>query len=95
MREILYYNTYKKDLKLVIKQISSEKWGIEKINEVVSMLQTQDILPQSLKDHNLWGEYQGFRECHIYGDLVIVYKRDGKELYLRRIGRHQDLFKNY
>lgn len=38
MREILYYNTYKKDLKLVIKQISSEKWGIEKINEVVSIL---------------------------------------------------------
>ena len=95
MRNIVIHNNYKKDFKLVKRQISSEKWGIEKIREVVLMLQTQDILPQSLNDHNLWGEYQGFRECHIYGDLVIVYKRDDKELYLRRIGRHQDLFKNY
>ena len=95
MRNIVIHNNYKKDFKLVKRQISSEKWGIEKIREVVLMLQTQDILPQSLNDHNLWGEYQGFRECHIYGDLVIVYKRDDKELHLRRIGRHQDLFKNY
>ena len=95
MRNIVIHNNYKKDFKLVKRQISSEKWGIEKIREVVLMLQTQDILPQSLNDHNLWGEYQGFRECHIYGDLVIVYKRDDKELHLRRIGRHQDLFKDY
>ena len=95
MRNIVIHNNYKKDFKLVKRQISSEKWGIEKIREVVLMLRTQDILPQSLNDHNLWGEYQGFRECHIYGDLVIVYKRDDKELHLRRIGRHQDLFKDY
>ena len=95
MRKVFTYKGYRKDMKLVIKQISSEKWGIEKINEVVSILQTQNILPQSLNDHPLWGNYKGFRECHIYGDLVIVYKRDDKELHLRRIGRHQDLFRNY
>ncbi len=95
MRNIVIHNNYKKDFKLVKRQISSEKWGIEKIREVVSTLQTADILPPHLDDHSLWGDYQGFRECHIYGDLVIVYKRDDKELHLRRIGRHQDLFKNY
>lgn len=95
MRNIVIHNNYKKDFKLVKRQISSEKWGIEKIREVVSILQTADILPPHLDDHPLWGEYQGFRECHIYGDLVIVYKRDDKELHLRRIGRHQDLFKDY
>ena len=95
MRNIVIHNNYKKDFKLVKRQISSEKWGIEKIREVVSILQTADILPPHLDDHTLLGDYKGFRECHIYGDLVIVYKRDDKELYLRRIGRHQDLFKNY
>lgn len=95
MREIIYYNTYKKDLKLIEKQVSSKKWDEEKIDEVVSILQTQNILPQNLNDHPLWGNYKGFRECHIYGDLVIVYKRNDKELHLYKIGRHQDLFKDY
>ncbi|EOU2166865.1 hypothetical protein ACNS8Z_002075 [Campylobacter coli] len=31
----------------------------------------------------------------MFGDLVIIYKRDDKILSLYRIGRHQDLFKKY
>lgn len=50
MRNIVIHNNYKKDFKLVKRQISSEKWGIEKIREVVSILQTADILPP-----HLWG----------------------------------------
>ncbi|MGX2972061.1 type II toxin-antitoxin system RelE/ParE family toxin [Helicobacter sp. T3_23-1059] len=95
MREIFYYNTYKKDLKLVKKQSSSKGWDLDKIDEVVLILQTSDTLPPNLQDHNLLGIYKDFRECHIYGDLVIVYTRNETELHLRRIGRHQDLFKDY
>lgn len=80
-------------MKLVKKQRSSKGWDLEKIDEVVSLLQTNDILPPHLQDHNLLGIYKDFRECHIYGDLVIVYTRNDKELHLRRIGR--DLFKDY
>lgn len=91
MREIHFQNTYLKDFKLVKKQ----GWDLEKIKEVVVTLQTCDILEPKLKDHALLGEYKDFRECHIFGDLVIVYKRDKQTLTLYRIGRHQDLFKNY
>ncbi|MGX3010019.1 type II toxin-antitoxin system RelE/ParE family toxin [Helicobacter sp. 23-1044] len=91
MREIHFQNTYEKDFKLVKKQ----GWNLEKIKSVVIQLQTCDILEPQLKDHALLGTYSGYRECHIYGDLVIVYKRDKETLVLYRIGRHQDLFKNY
>ena len=54
-----------------------------------------EILRPELKDHALISGFKGFRECHIYADLVVIYKRDDKTLTLYRIGRHQDLFKKY
>ena len=95
MRNIIPYNTYKKDFKLVKKQLSSEKWDINKIREAILHLQGSDILPKELLDHPLFGDYKDFREIHIYGDLCIVYQRNDKELHLRRIGRHQDIFRGY
>ena len=95
MRKILYYNNYKKDLKLVKKQSTSKGWDLNEIDNAVSHLQNSDILPKELLDHALFGDYKDFREIHIYGDLVIVYQRNDKELHLRRIGRHQNLFKGY
>ena len=95
MRKIFTYKGYRKDFKLLEKRISSTGWDLDKINKAVSHLQNSDILPRELLDHALVGDYKDFREIHIHGDLVIVYKRDDKELHLRRIGRHQDLFKGY
>ena len=89
--EIKYTNTYKKDMRLVIKQA----WNLESVHKVVEQLQTCEILDERLNDHALKGDFKGFRDCHIFGDLVIVYKRDKEILTLYRIGRHQDLFKGY
>lgn len=91
MREIHFENTYIKDFKLVKKQ----GWNLEKIKSVVLQLQTCEILDERLNDHSLKGDFKGFRECHIFGDLVVIYTRDKEILTLYRIGRHQDLFKNY
>lgn len=91
MRTLDINKTYRKDLKGVLKQ----GWDAEKINNVVLELLANDILSSSLKDHPLKGDLKDFRECHIFGDLVIIYKRNDTELHLYRIGRHQDLFKNY
>ncbi len=65
MRTIAIKNTYKKCLKLVLKQ----GWDIDAIESVVSQLLNDDILDPKLRDHALLGEYKDFRECHIYGDL--------------------------
>lgn len=91
MRTIDIKSTYRKNLKLVLKQ----GWDANAIQSVVTQLLNDDILDPKLKDHALAGDYKGFRECHIYGDLVIVYQRDDTILKLYKIGRHQDLFKGY
>ena len=50
-------------------------------------------LPCEAKDHALIGEYKGFREFHLGGDMLIVYKVYDNTLYLQRIGTHSQLFK--
>lgn len=91
MRKFEAQNSYKKDLKLVIKQ----GWDKDKIQSVIEQLLNDDVLSPALRDHALQGDLQNFRECHIFGDLVIIYQRNDENLILYRIGRHQDLFKNY
>lgn len=89
--KIQFENSYKRDFKLVKKQ----GWNLVKIREVVAHLQTSEIIDPQYDDHKLAGNLQNFRECHIFGDLVIIYQRNDENLILYRIGRHQDLFKNY
>lgn len=78
MREIHFKNTYIKDFKLVKKQ----GWNLEKIKDIILQLQTCEILDERLNDHSLKGDFKGFRECHIFGDLVVIYKRDKEILTL-------------
>lgn len=91
MREIEARSSYKQDYKLVKKQ----GWDLYKIDDVLTELQTADVLSDERKEHQLQGNMRFYRECHVFGDLVIIYQRDETTLTLYRIGRHQELFKKY
>ena len=69
--------------------------NLDMLENVVSILQSNKQLPQKYCDHNLIGEWQGYKECHISPDWLLIYKIDGvlKLLRLARIGSHSDLFK--
>lgn len=86
MRKIDIKNTFKKDYRKVLKQ----GWSECDIDEVIKQLADDDILDPALRDHPLMGDYKDFRECHIKGDLVIVYKRsrDSKPLSHRATPRY-------
>jgi mRNA interferase YafQ len=45
-------------------------------------------------DHQLIGNYKGYRECHITPDWLLIYKveKDILTLSLTRTGTHNDLF---
>ena len=49
-------------------------------------------LPAKYLDHALSGEWQGFRDCHIKNDLVLVYKVEGSVLQLARLNTHSEVF---
>lgn len=87
---IVVSNQFKKDLKLA----SKSGFDIDKLKEVVDKLAEQSVLDKKYKDHNLLGEYKGFRECHIEPDWLLIYRIDKSEveLFLFRTGTHSDLF---
>lgn len=90
MLSIRYEKRFKKDYKAIIKRGYNE----QDFKEVLSYIVNGIKLPQKYKDHELKGEYKGFRECHIKNDWLLIYYINDNELtlYLTRTGTHTDLF---
>ena len=59
----------------------------------LSLIMGGASLPSEARDHELIGEYKGFREFHLGGDMLIIYKVVDNVLYLQRMGTHSQLFK--
>lgn len=83
---------FKRDYKLAIKRGCDKKL----LEEVISILMSENSLPPKYKDHRLQNSkhYSGMRECHIQPDWLLVYQIDQGKLILRliRTGTHSELF---
>lgn len=90
MLEIVLSNQFKKDLKLAQKRGCK----IERLRDVVNALACGQKLDTKYRDHGLTGNYNGFRECHVEPDWLLIYRidQDVLELFLFRTGTHSDLF---
>ena len=88
--EVLFTTRFKKDLKLVQKQGKN----LDKLFDVVERLACDEDLDSKYRDHELSGNYDGFRECHIEPDWLLIYRKNAERiiLYLLRTGSHSDLF---
>ena len=69
---------------------------IQKILAVVKLLEKGGVsqIPKKMKPHMLVGQYQGCLECHIEGDLLLIWQQDDQEMVivLERLGSHSELF---
>lgn len=90
MLKIYYGSRFKKDYKQMIKRGCKQ----EDFRKVVEILATNKPLPDKYRDHSLSGNYNGFRECHINPDWLLIYQIDNEvlTLTLTRTGTHSDLF---
>lgn len=90
MLTIKYHTTFKKDFK----KIKKRGYDISRLEKIVELLANEVPLPEQFKDHNLSGNYNGFRECHIAPDWLLIYQVNNNELVLvlSRTGSHSDLF---
>lgn len=43
------------------------------------------------KDHPLKGNWQGHRECHVGGDLLLVYRIEEDRISFDRLGTHSEV----
>lgn len=58
------------------------------------MLAEDEPLPPEKRDHNLSGSWNGYRECHVQPDFLLIYKKDNENNSIRfeRVGTHSELF---
>lgn len=62
---------------------------------VVGEIANGRALAEKYNDHALKGTFEGFRECHIQPDWLLIYfaEKDILTLTFTRTGTHADLFK--
>lgn len=89
-REIVWTTQFKKDYKLALKR----HLNIDLLDDIIRALSRGETLPEKNKDHPLFGDWTGHRECHIQPDWLLVYRieDDVLVLTLARTGTHSDLF---
>lgn len=91
---MIYKVKYSKEFKKSIKKLKNDSTKIELIKSIIARLANNETLEAKYKDHKLKGEYDGFRECHIEPDLLLIYKKEEKDLLLfcLGLGTHSKLF---
>ena len=65
---------------------------LEKLMEVIEKLIAGGPLPPKLREHPLTGNWDGWRDCHVEPDWLLIYKLTSDRLILGRTGSHADLF---
>lgn len=78
----------KSDAKLIISH---------EFSQVINYLINGIPLPAHYHDHALSGEMIGFRDCHIFNDLLLLYQLTETETEITvsfvRLGSHSELFR--
>ncbi len=87
--ELILTGKFKKSLKRAKKR----GLDISLLEEVVDMLQNDIKLEDKYRDHELKGNFKGFRECHIQPDWLLMYLKEEDVLTLTLVdtGSHADL----
>ncbi len=81
--------TFKKDYQKL--KMSDNQYA--KYIKYLSLLLEGKALPREARDHNLIGNYSGFKEFHLGGDLLVIYYIENNIIRLTRIGTHSQIFK--
>jgi len=88
--KVKFTSAYKKDYK------RAKKCGLDinLLDDVVEELRQGHQLDPRYHDHELRGNWAGFRECHIQPDWLLVYliEDDILTLTLTNTGTHADIF---
>ena len=79
---------FKRDYKRVKRQGAD----LSKLLNVIRHLAAEERLDSRYLDHDLKGNWRGYRECHLDPDWLLIYKTDGETLSLSRTGSHSELF---
>lgn len=85
-----YTRTFRKDWDRLSR---TGRFDMRKLKQVMLLLIGNDApLGPEWLDHPLKGNWSGYRECHIGGDFLLVYRLEDDDIVFTRIGTHAELF---
>lgn len=76
MYDLKYIGRFKKDLKTCQKR----GYNLQFLKNIVNTLRMPEPLEVKNKPHDLKGNYNGFKECHIMPDWLLIYRYNGEYL---------------
>jgi len=88
--KIKYTGRFKKSYKKCVKR----GYDISVFEKAVSILSETGTLPQEYRPHLLSGKFEGYWECHLQPDWLLIWQKIEDELLLilTDTGTHSDLF---
>ena len=91
MYQVKFTQAFKKSYK----RIKKRGLDISLLDEVIEKLRLGQTLEEKYRDHELKGNFGGFRESHIKPDWLLIYLIEDDILTLTLVdtGSHADLFK--
>lgn len=94
MYTLSFTGRFEKDLKLIKKRSLKDLALIYDFLKNELALKGASDLPPKFRAHKLSGNYKDNWECHIKGDLLIIWLEitSENEIKLVRAGSHSDLF---
>jgi len=92
MRTIDRSSAFKRDYKREARGQHRATLDANLIPVLMALADDQPLEPRH-RDHDLSGEWAGYRDCHVKPDLVLIYRKpDADILRLARLGSHSELF---
>lgn len=89
MKEIRFSSQYKKDAKRYRHQIAK----MEKVAYILRLLRDDIEIPPENKPHKLTGDYKNCMECHVEGDLLLIWIDESENIIgVLRLGSHSEVF---
>jgi len=91
MRSVDLATAFRRDYKREMKGVHRKILDVA-LTPILESLASDKALDTRLRDHPLSGDWQGYRECHIRPDLLLIYRKVGDDLlYIARLGSHSEL----
>ena len=90
MLELKTTSKFRRDYKAMKKR----GMDMSELETVIDTLLAEKTLDEKYRDHDLHGQYEGYRECHIQSDWLLIYIIDKGQAVLvaTRTGSHSDSF---
>ena len=89
MKKLKASSQYKKDYK----RFRNNPKKIEKLNCILKKLSNEEPIPEEYLPHILSGNYNGYMECHIETDFLLIwFDPETDQIDLVRLGSHSELF---